>query len=363
MDIDKPIFQPLPPVVEFHGYTAFEACSAKLTFRNNDRFARRMKVIPPESPYFRIEGPVSSKGVAMVDGRVAPGTEVVYIVWFTPRDVDEYLYHLVCVTEREKFVVPLRASGKRPLLVLPDSISFPSLPVKVSSTKTFVVRNSGSKGTEFRLIPPSGFTVSPDRVYLEVDASVPVSITFRPTSVGEYAGDMTLTYSEGYTCVVDVSGAGNNVEVALDRVAVVIEPTYVTLNNQATVQLINKCVPVSPAHAHDKFSHSIRVRGCTPTRAWCPWPRCRSDTPLSFSWRQFASVADEEIERRQRLAVLDEQFDREVRGTARRVRETGWRRHAYTHSSARTRLLTMLCSARHCWRSLRRQACLWAALP
>ena len=42
---------------------------------------------------------------------------------------------LVCTTERERFVVPVRAVGVRALLDFPDEIHFPSSPVKVY-TKT-----------------------------------------------------------------------------------------------------------------------------------------------------------------------------------------------------------------------------------
>lgn len=37
----------------------------------------------------------------------------------------------MCVTEREKFVVPVRAIGARALLDFPDKVNFPTSPVKV----------------------------------------------------------------------------------------------------------------------------------------------------------------------------------------------------------------------------------------
>ena len=94
---------------------------------------------------------------------------------------------LVCTTERERFVVPVRAVGVRALLDFPDEIHFPSSPVKVytktiemlhqhthtpsipllqlqtvayiymyscvqySSSKTILVRNVGDKEAKFTL--------------------------------------------------------------------------------------------------------------------------------------------------------------------------------------------------------------------
>ena len=43
----------------------------------------------------------------------------------------DYDYELVCVTEREKFIVPVRAIGARALLDFPDKVHFSASPVKV----------------------------------------------------------------------------------------------------------------------------------------------------------------------------------------------------------------------------------------
>ena len=57
----------------------------------------------------------------------------------------DYTHELVCITEREKFIVPVRAIGARAILDFPDEINFPIGPVKYPSTKTILVRNIGNK--------------------------------------------------------------------------------------------------------------------------------------------------------------------------------------------------------------------------
>jgi hydrocephalus-inducing protein len=77
----------------------------------------------------------------------------------------------VCITEREKFVVPVRAIGARALLDFPDKVHFSASPVKViifrklyrapndslssplqyCSTKTVLVRNVGNKEAKFNI--------------------------------------------------------------------------------------------------------------------------------------------------------------------------------------------------------------------
>ena len=59
--------------------------------------------------------------------------------------VEEYL------TEREKFVVPVKAIGARALLDFPDQVNFSTCPVKYSSTKTLLVRNVGNREARFSL--------------------------------------------------------------------------------------------------------------------------------------------------------------------------------------------------------------------
>jgi len=242
VDVDKPIFQPFPPVVEFRGYKPFEPTAMRVVFRNNDRFARRMRVVPPESPFFKLEGPFSTKGVAMVDGRIAPGTEVVYNIVFHPHDVDDYMYELLAVTEREKFVVPIRALGKRALLTMPDSISFPTVPVKTKVVKSFVIRNAGARATEVTLTPPPGFLVSPARAHVDVDGMVPISVTFIPPRVGELTDALEVTYAEGYRCYMTLSAAGVDVDVSLSAGALALDATYVSLQTQGIVSITNKCV-------------------------------------------------------------------------------------------------------------------------
>lgn len=46
-------------------------------------------------------------------GKVAPGVEVCYKITFQPRTQEDYEVDLIAVTEREKFVVPIRAMGVR----------------------------------------------------------------------------------------------------------------------------------------------------------------------------------------------------------------------------------------------------------
>jgi len=58
---------------------------------------------------------------------------------------------VVCITEREKFVVPIRAIGARAVLDFPDEVVFPAGPVKHSQSRVLLVRNIGNADATFSL--------------------------------------------------------------------------------------------------------------------------------------------------------------------------------------------------------------------
>ena len=110
--IDTPLFQPYPTEVRFRDYAPFSCIERTLRFRNNDHVARRIKVLQPKSPYFEVSGPhARGKDVTLKQSKVATGMEVCFVVKFRPQEVREYKVDLVCCTEREKFIVPVRAFG------------------------------------------------------------------------------------------------------------------------------------------------------------------------------------------------------------------------------------------------------------
>ena len=65
--------------------------------------------------------------------------------------MQDYIHRVICVTEREKFEVPIRAIGARAILDLPDRLHFPISPVKCTAQKTLLVRNIGNCEAKFQL--------------------------------------------------------------------------------------------------------------------------------------------------------------------------------------------------------------------
>lgn len=63
---------------------------------------RLVKVIQTDSPYFKIISPED------VSHKVAPGMASVFRILFNPEDKKDYTHELICMTEREKFIVPVQ---------------------------------------------------------------------------------------------------------------------------------------------------------------------------------------------------------------------------------------------------------------
>lgn len=115
---------------KFDFFPIIENCNC--FFRNKDRVARSIKIIAPDNKLFTVtpakksamttmkNKPGASEDIDMLSCKVAPGMEITYIVKFFPEAKSDYAYDLMVITEREKFIVPIRAMGCRAVLDFPD---------------------------------------------------------------------------------------------------------------------------------------------------------------------------------------------------------------------------------------------------
>jgi hydrocephalus-inducing protein len=166
-----------------------------------------VKIVTPDSKLFEVVPNKKFKGSAtsttktgtdidVMSSRVAPGMEVQYIVRFSPEAKIDYSYDLTVVTEREKFIVPIRAVGCRALLDFPDSVDFGAVPVKHTAEKPVMVRNIGEKTTKWHVKVPNGFKLNKTEGILEVGQSEQLVFEFTPQEARGYRDSMLLTYDK-----------------------------------------------------------------------------------------------------------------------------------------------------------------------
>nr|XP_006823299.1 PREDICTED: hydrocephalus-inducing protein homolog [Saccoglossus kowalevskii] len=234
LDVDEPMFQPFPSDITFQQYEPCEVYEVPLLLRNNDKVPRLIKVYQTDSPYFKVISPPN------VGHKVAPGCASIFKIQFTPEEKKDYTHELICMTEKEKFIIPVRCIGARALLDFPDDVNFATCPVKYPSSRTLLVRNVGNKEARFALSTEKPFTVNPPNGILASNESMQIEIVFQPMKIGSHFGELVLHYDSGENIFVNLYGGAIDSNVRLDKNSLRIENTYISMANQRTVTISNR---------------------------------------------------------------------------------------------------------------------------
>ncbi|CAK9097734.1 Hydrocephalus-inducing protein (Protein Hy-3) [Durusdinium trenchii] len=251
--MDEPLFKASPSEIRFANFESLQNLDATLNLRNQDNVARRVKILQPDSTFFKVlpgKGRKADAGdnKALNDNAVAPGMEVSYIaawLYLAVAVVEDYSYDLVVITERERFLVPIRATGGGALLDMPDELDFGLSPVKYEAPKTIMVRNVGEKPTKFLLKVPPPFSTSIQDGYLEVGEIMQVDVVFRPDKAEPYEREMVVIYGDGIEAYVSLRGRAENVNVTFSASQLQLEDTFIALSTQKTIVIHNNSeIPV-----------------------------------------------------------------------------------------------------------------------
>ncbi|XP_022274936.1 hydrocephalus-inducing protein homolog isoform X3 [Canis lupus familiaris] len=189
IDLDQALFQPFPSEIVFQNYTPCEVYEVPLVLRNNDK---------------------------------------------------DYAHVLTCITEREKFIVPIKARGARAILDFPDELNFSTCPVKYSTQKILLVRNIGNKDAVFHIKTHRPFSVEPSVGTLNVGESMQLEVEFEPRTVGSHSKRLFVHYDTGEKVFLSLYGAAIDMNIRLDRNSLFIEKTYISLASQRTVTIHNR---------------------------------------------------------------------------------------------------------------------------
>lgn len=277
--INVPLFEANPAVIEFHDYEPFGTVDKVIKFRNNDHVARRIKVLQPASPHFKLIGPHMANKGPIKQSKVATGMEVCYTVRFEASEIKEYATELICVTEREKFALPLRARGIVPKLATDDSVDFGPRAVKATSIKPLLIRNLGTCAVAFR-VSTSGtdaaFEAWPQQGFCDIGRLTTIELHFTPSRAGNYEGELVFQMTNWTECDapptyhhVALRALSVEVDVHLSTSAVSLDPAYVSLASRTSFTITN-----------------------------------RAEIPVAYSWKQFGTVDEEEAERTRLSADL-----------------------------------------------------------
>ncbi|XP_039456431.1 hydrocephalus-inducing protein homolog [Oreochromis aureus] len=232
-DIDQPLFQPYPSELVFQNFTPGQTYKLPLLLLNNDKVSRQVKLEQQNSVYFSVLPSSDARS------NVAPGMSATFTVFFTPHENKDYHHRLVCVTEREKFEIPIRAIGPRAILDFRDKLDLPVCPVKASTEKTQLVCNVGNSKAKFRLHTERPFSVTPEFGTLDVGESMQVTVVFHPMNTGNHRQDLLLHYHTGEDVYISLHGSCEELNIHLEPDSIWMENTYVSLISTRTVSLTN----------------------------------------------------------------------------------------------------------------------------
>lgn len=180
--------------------------------------------------------------------KVAAGMEAKYLVTFRPESKEDYSSDIVVVTEREKFLVQVKAIGARAELDFPAYYNFDMCPVGCTTQKTFLVHNVGEKLGAFTVEAGEAggpFVVSPKEATLGCGESMQFSVSFSPSDTVMYAQALSFKFLDGQVCETMVEGGGAELDVHLKDEKVYLNPTFISRSSQKRFKLVNNSkVPV-----------------------------------------------------------------------------------------------------------------------
>ncbi|XP_059006937.1 hydrocephalus-inducing protein homolog [Mustela lutreola] len=234
VDLDQALFQPFPSEIVFQNYTPCEVYEVPLILRNNDKIPRLVKVTGESSPYFKVISPKDS------GHKVAPGVPSIFRILFSPEENKDYAHILTCITEREKFIVPIKARGARAILDFPDKLDFSTCPVKYSTQKILLVRNIGNRDAVFHMKTHRPFSVEPSSGTLNVGESMQLEVDFEPQTAGSHSKRLIVHYDTGEKVFLSLYGAAIDMNIRLDRNSLILEKTYISLSSQRIITIHNR---------------------------------------------------------------------------------------------------------------------------
>ncbi|XP_058702204.1 hydrocephalus-inducing protein-like [Poecile atricapillus] len=290
----------------FQNFVAHEVSEMELSLTNESKCVQLVQVSMQSSPCFRLVCPNEAY-------RAVPrGATARVRIQFTPNESKDYSHELVCMTKTERIVVPIRAIAARAILNIPDQLNFSECPVKSSTKRTLLLRNTGSLEAHYYISTQSPFSVVPAMGALGAGDSVQVTVGFHPLTTGAHFGSMVVSYNTGEEMIhTNLQGEAVDVSIGLRTYSVELKKTFITTSSHTTMFIEN-----------------------------------RSNIRAQFQWKTFPSEEDENEEKRRQCYLLRSPREASVDNTTeerRRAKKKGSceDRRAILKSSVREKMMKL----------------------
>ncbi|XP_064262784.1 hydrocephalus-inducing protein-like [Passer domesticus] len=219
----------------FENFVAREVSEMVLSVTNKDKIPRLLKVCMESCPYFQLASP---RGVYHM---VPAGASATVRIRFSPEENKDYSHQLICMTTSERIVVPIRAIAARAVLDFPEQLDFSRCPVKSSTQKTLLLRNTGNLEARFQLSTQSPFSVAPAAGALGAGDTVQVTVGFHALTAGDHCGCLAVCCSTGEERIhTHLKGEAVDVNIGLSTSSVEMDKTMITKSSHRTVFIENR---------------------------------------------------------------------------------------------------------------------------
>ena len=125
------------------------------------------------------------------------------------------------------------------MIDFPDVLDFSHCPVKYSTEKPILIRNTGEKTTRWFLNLPSPFDTNKKDGFLESGKHEQIIVRFHPTESKEYNVEGTFSY-DNLKAYVICTGKAHDGQVYLSKSHIQLDDAYIGLKTQQTLQIVNK---------------------------------------------------------------------------------------------------------------------------
>ncbi|XP_023247007.1 hydrocephalus-inducing protein-like [Copidosoma floridanum] len=229
------MFTSSPRVVIFRNFSTGMVHTVTIQIQNTSEIPHQLRLVNSDSVVFN----VTFKGPTL-NTRLAPGMAHTYEVEFHPDEEKDYFHDIVFKTEVGCFVVPVIASGPKPVLLFPDQIDMGQTGLKVTRTKPVLMRNTGDTPTGFSIFTDSQyFAVIPAKGSIKADETIQLKFDFTPQKAGIANGHVYLQYDSGDLVRSSIYGEAVPCDVRVREDVILLKNTYLGLAKLATIEIIN----------------------------------------------------------------------------------------------------------------------------
>jgi hypothetical protein len=230
-----------PSSFNFGSVVEGQTKSQSFTVKNTGSVALTIAQIAPNGSDFSVSG-------LNVPVTLAAGQSTTFSALFAPTAAGNLSGSVVITSTAPNSpnAVPLSGTGTAASVTLsanPTSVSFTSVAVGSSGSKTVAISNTGNGAVTISKVSVNAkdFSASGMSTPLTLNAgqNAALNVSFKPSASEQISGNITVTSSQGAAAVIPVSGSGVQAALAVTPASVSFGNVTVGAPNSQTIQLKN----------------------------------------------------------------------------------------------------------------------------